>query len=326
MTTVLSTIPSTAEAPSAPAETKATPTAGDSPEVSETMPEAAVEESGKETQKATVKEEPKADPDLEIARKLDLVAKREARARKQEATLQQKLSDLQAKESAIEKKMAELDSALEDPISYYLQKGKDPVEVAKRFAKPMSEEEKRLAAVEKRLAAEDEDRKKSTEREQKQRQEQQRHALMRQFVSEIDKNEYPHLTTVYEPHQIPGLVTRLLNEPQDPTDPESPSLLEAFRARYDRAPTNKEIRDALEHKAEIYASRVYESVSARRKPTSSQVTPATPTATPNGEESTSLSNQHAASSPSGPPRTKSREDVMKEIRAELEAEVAATST
>jgi hypothetical protein len=50
-------------------------------------------------------------------------------------------------------------------------------------------------------------------------------------------------------------------------------------------------------------------------------TPETPPAKP---ESPSLSNQHAASSPSAKTGTKSREERMRELKAELEAEMASS--
>lgn len=309
MTTVLSTIPST---PAIPTPAAITTEGGTTTEGTSTDP--VVETPATEPAPA---EPPKPDPDLEIAKKLDRVAKQEARARRAEAALQAREQRLTEKETSIDEKLAALDAALEDPIEYYLKKGKDPVDVAKRFARPVTEEEKRIAKLEAQYAKDAEERAKAAEDTKKQQTLAQRQREMRDFVGGITADEYPHLTSVYEAKQIPGLVTALVNRPHDPSDSESPTVLQVFRSTYDRDPTAKEIRDALEHEAELYAMSLMERLKPKSAP--SQVTPATP---PANLESTSLSNQHAANSPSGISRTKSREERMKELKEQLEAEAA----
>lgn len=309
--TVLSTIPSTpaATAPAKEAESEETPA------VAAETPEAAALEVPVEPTPAPEQEKP--DPDLEIAQKLDIVARREARARRIEAQWQTRWSEFEKKEAELAKKLAEAEAALEDPVEYYLKKGKDPVEVVKRFARPVTEEEKRIAKLEERLAREDEERTKAKEEAQRQQEEAQRFQAMRSFVAEITPDEYPHLTTLYPPTEVPRLVSDLMSRPHDPSDPESPSVLQVFRATYNRAPTPKEIRDTLEHEAELRAMSLLEAHSKRSAP--SQATPQTPPAI---EESTSLSNHHAASSSSSLTRTESREERMRKLKAELEAEQA----
>lgn len=325
MTTVLSTIPTT-PTPSPPTEAVEStpadvPAAGASNDNGATPADATAPDPV-EVPKAVEPERP--DPDLEIARKLDAVTKREARARRQEAELQQLRTSIADKEKTLTQKLAELDAALEDPVSYYLQKGKDPVDIAKRFAKPMTEEEKRLKKLEERYEKDEEDRKRQARENEERSVQARRDETMRRFVGEITQSECPFLTALYEPHEVPGLVNSMLHERQDPTDPESPTTLDVFRSKYGRSPTDKELREALEHRAELRATSLQERI-PKKDTAKSQVTPPTPPATSTRvEESTSLSNQHAASSSSGISRNKSREEVMKELKDQLEAEASAT--
>lgn len=305
-TTVLSTIPSTQSAPEAPT--------ADAPiEASEEI--AAVETTEIPSEVAP----PEPDPDLQLAQKFEQISKREARARKLEATWQEKLASIEKREAEMATKLAELDAALEDPIEYHLKKGKDPADVAKRFLKPMSEEEKRIAKLEAEIAKDREERTAAQKRAEAEQAKRAAFESTRAFVASITPDECPYLTTVHPATAIPGLVRGLLNRPQDPTDPESPTVIEAFRNRYGREPSAKEIRESLEAEAEVYAKSLME----RFPKPPSQVTPETPLAT---EESTSLSNQHAASSPSGRARTKSREERMKELKEQLEAEALANQS
>lgn len=310
-TTVLSTI---SKAPAAAPPAAETPAETAAPE-STAAETPAVATEPVEVPDARSSEPEKPDPDLELSKKFDAVARREARARRHEAELQNKLTSFSEKEKKLDAMIAEYQTALEDPVEHALRKGKDPVEIAKRFARPMSEEEKRIAKLEERLEKDEKERERVRQENETREQTERRHAVMRRFVQGTDPKEYPHLTSVYDPQQISGLIHNLLNGPQDPTDPEGPTLLDAFKSRHGRTPTDKEIRDALEHQAETYAMSLIERLPKRAVP--SQVTPETPPAT---EESTSLSNQHASSSTSTLKRTKSREEAMRELKAELEAE------
>lgn len=313
-TTVLSTIPATPAAPPATAapDTPAATTEGETPAA-----DPSVVAPGPATTEPEKKTEP--DPDLVIAQKLEGVAKREARARKMESQWQSKFAELEAMKADLAKKLADAEAALEDPVEYYLKKGKDPVEVMKRAAKPVTEEEKRLA----RLEAAEEERKAEREKQAEESRKREQSVAQRQFwarfVGEIDPAEYPHLTAVHKPTAIPDLVHALLNRPHDPSDPESPTVRQVFRAQYDRDPTPKELRDALEHEAEEHAMSLIERLKPKASPAPSQATPPTPPAT---EESTSLSNQHAASSPSARTSTETREERVKRLKEELLAEEA----
>lgn len=298
--TVLSTIPST------PAASEATEVPAESPETAAPAEEAVAAPEVAEVQP---------DVDLEIARKLDSAAKREARARKQEAEIQRLQSSLKEQQSKLSTMLEEFES---DPLGFLTKNGKDPVEVAKRFAKPASEEEKRIAKLEAALK-EREDREKQLEEAGKKRHfAEQKRALETQFVRETDPEEYPYLTSIYQPHEVPSLVGQMLNRPADSDDPDSPTVLQAFQIRHGRLPTNKEIRDALEHEAESRAKGLLE----RFKPKeASQVTPET---SAQDAGSPSISNQHAAKVSTGSSRKKSREERLKELTAQLEAEQAST--
>lgn len=306
-TTTLATIPT---APSAEGAATEAPEAEGSAPAEPAAPPAAVE--------------PEEDKNLELAKRFEGLAKREARARRFENEFQTKLSSLSEKEKAIEAKLAELEAALEDPVDYYLRTGKkDPVEVAKRFARPVSEEEKRIKALEDKIAREEEARAKAEAERTKRETEAQRHQSMRQFVGSITPDECPHLTSLYEPHEVPTLVEKLLTKPADPSDPGGPTLLEHFVETNGRKPTDKEIRECLEYDAEIRATRLM----SRTRP-SDAAAPETPQPSPDPVPAasaskggpSSISNQHAAPSSSSKSRKKSREELRKELTARLEAE------
>lgn len=321
-TTVLSTIPTSPAtlAPAAAASDAALSTEA-------TQGENVVSSTGKEAVEAALDgalappEESKPDPDLEIARKLDLVAKREARARKQEADIQAKMTALSEQESSLSKLRSELEAALEDPVDYFLKKGKDPTEIVKRFAKPMTEEEKRLAKLEEAERKREEDAKKREEDAKKSASRAEQERIERAFVAGTMPDEYPHLTTMYKPQEVPHLVRNLLHGPHDPRDPNSPTVLQVFKAKHNRLPNDQEIREALEQNAKIRATELMSRLGPKTQVAPSQATPSTPQAS---EESTSLSNHHASSSSSATPRTESREERMKRLKEELEAEASTT--
>lgn len=308
-TTVLSTIqaPATPSAAETPAATEPTTPQEGSTEAQPTENEA--------SEASPVVEQP--DPDLEIARKLENASKAAARARRHEAEMQRMRSELDAERRRLAEMRAEYEAALEDPIEHYLKKGKDPVEVAKRFAKPMSEEEKRIAKLEAKLEAEERARQERETAEQTRQRQYAQQRAWADFVRQIEPEEYPHLTSMYEPTEVPRLVQNLLSRPSDASDPESPTVREVFRERFGRDPTPKEIRDALEHEAEERATSLLERL--HRKSPAQATPPGSPEA---NQEPTSLSNTHAQSSPSTRASTETREERLRRLKEELEAEVA----
>ncbi len=321
MTTVLSTIPSTpATPPAAEAPVDASEPASEAPAAGLETPLAAVSAEVAPQTPADESKEPKEDPDVQLAQKFEQITRREARVRKLESQLQTRIQSFDEKEKTIAAKMAEIEAFFEDPISWAKKNNRDAMEIVKRATIPMSEEEKRLAKIEAEFAKDREERqKRETEAEKRAREAEERRGWA-SFVAEITPDEYPHLTAVHEAHEIPKLVMTLLNRPQDPTDPESPSVREVFRAQYRRDPTPKEIRDALEAEAELRATSLLERLTPKKTATS-QATPETPAAKP---ESPSLSNQHAASSTSARVGTETREERLRRLKEELEAEASAT--
>lgn len=320
-TTVLNTLPSSPAAPPA-GSTEATADQGaegsQAPTTESALGVASAESAPAEPEKKP--DEP--DPDLILSQKLEAIAKREARARKAEMTLQERLTSLSEKEKKLEARLAEIEEFFADPAENLSKLGKDPVEVIKRFAKPMTEEEKRIARLEQREKEREEEAKKQREEAEKQHKQHANKQFWSQWVNEITEAEYPNLTGLYQPDQIPDLVLGLLNRPQDPSDDESPTVREFFKSRYGREPTRKEIRDALEAEAETRATSLIERFKPKTQAASEQVTPSTPAA---NSGSPSLSNQHASSSPSSIARTESREERIRRLKEELEAEAAPTT-
>jgi hypothetical protein len=78
------------------------------------------------------------DPHLDLAKKFESVAQKEGRARKAEREAQARLATLTEREAKLAAREAELEEALGDPVGHMLKIGKDPVEVAKRYAQPES--------------------------------------------------------------------------------------------------------------------------------------------------------------------------------------------
>jgi hypothetical protein len=323
-TTVLSTIPSTPSAPSPGATEAAADRGAEGSQAPSTEPASAVASvaPGKTEPVQEEKKSDEPDPDLVLAQKFESIAKREARARKAEAAVQERLTSLAEKEKKLEARLAEIDEFFADPAENLSKLGKDPVEVIKRFAKPQTEEEKRLARLEQREKEREEEAKKLREEAEKNEKQHANRQFWSQWVSEITEDEYPNLTGLYQPTQIPDLVLGLLNRPQDPSDDESPTVREFFKSRYGREPTRKEIRDALEAEAETRATSLIERFKPKTQAASEQVTPSTPAAT---SESPSLSNQHASSSPSSRSGAYDRAAEVKRLKEELEAETASTT-
>ncbi len=260
-------------------------------------------------------EEP--DRHLELARKFETVAKREARARKLEADYQAKLQAAEEREKAAAAREAEYRDALGDPIEHYIRNGGDPVEVAKRFGKPITEEEKRIQrleeAYEKQTKAAEEERVKREEQQQAA----QRDQALRSFVRKITPDEAPNLTSLYQANEVPAILESLLQrEVGDGT------MLSVFQDKYGRNPTDQEIIECLEYEAEERATRIL----ARHRSTSGQTTPdeassqevASPS--PRG-----LSNQHAGVTNSARKRPLSKEEERRQAREELTKALEAES-
>lgn len=265
------------------------------------------------------------DQNLDLARKFESVAQKEGRARKAEREAQAKLAGLTEREATLKAREAELDEALGDPVGYMLRNGKDPVEIAKRYAKPESEEEKRIRRLEERAEErEAEDAKKKTAWE-KQQYQQAKTGAMRAFVGAITAKECPNLTALYEAHEVPALVDELLNRPSDPEDYESPSMVQAFREQKGRNPTDAEIRECIEYEAELRATKILERHRAPA-PVSVATSPGGPTQDSPKSESgpNGISNKHAAgtSSPAKNPLSlqEKRKAKRRELTAALEAE------
>lgn len=283
-------------------------------------------DSGATSDGAAPKPKPQRDPNLDLARKFESVAQKEGRVRKQEREWQEKHAGLSEREKKLAEREAELEEALSDPVGHMLRIGKDPVEVAKRYAQPETPEEKRIRKLEERdeeRAAEDARRKDAWEKQQF---EQAKNGAMRQFVGEITAKECPNLTALYEAHEVPKLVDALLKRPSDPADPKSLSMVEAFREEHGRNPSDKEIRECLEYEAEMRATRILERHRTAANASSVATSPGGPTQTSSKNESgpNGISNKHAA--PSSPTDRKplslaeKRKKGLKGLTAALEAE------
>lgn len=257
----------------------------------------------------------------ELAKRFNAIAKKEANARRLEADLQAKLQAAEVRDKELTAKMAEYEEALSDPIKYYLAKGKDPVEAAKRFAKPETEEEKRIRRLEETLAQrdarEEQEKKQLAQRVEGER----RFKAMVDFVGTISTAECPNLTRLYDAPEIPKLVEDLLGRV---VSQNGETLLQTFRAQHGRSPTDMEIRETLEEDARIRAIRITkaqaEEARAAALQSGSEASPG-----PNG-----ISNQHAAATSSGKARPKTLEErraqARRDLTAALEAEAGERET
>lgn len=269
-----------------------------------------------------------ADAQHELARKFEALSRNERAARKRASELHAREQALTERENEITSLKSELEAALEDPVAYYIKKGKDPVEIAKRFAKPMSEEEKRLKAIEDKIEADKKAAEEAEKEWEKRTRAENKTKMMRRFVSEITPDECPNLTSLYDAHEVPPLLENMLKRPINPGDPHSPTLLKAFQDEHGRNPTNAELRRALEAEAESRATRLQKlqapaGSQVPKEPvaaTDQQPAPAPSPATPGPS---SISNRHAASTSTGKKplsfeekRKQNREALKKQLEAE----------
>lgn len=292
--------------------------------------EAAPPAQGQPAAGSGVGERPKApgrDPNLELARKFETVAQKESRVRKQEREWQEKHQGLNEREKKLAEREAELEEALGDPVGHLLKIGKDPVEIAKRYAQPETPEEKRIRKLEEREAErEAEDKRRKEEWEARQEEQAEFHA-MREFVGAITAKECPNLTALYQAKEVPKLVKELLMRPSDPDDPKSPPMVKAFHASKGRNPTDREIRECLEYEAELRANRILEQ---NRSPAGQgdapvATSPGGPAQGSSKNESgpNGISNRHAASTTSTSKRPLTLEEKRKQARRELTAALEA---
>jgi hypothetical protein len=274
----------------------------------------------------------------DVAKRFGDVARAEQKARQREIEYQNRVASLDERESALtskskelEAKLAQLDEALADPVEWYLKQGKDPVEVAKRFSRPESEEARRIKKLEEAHKAREEEDKRRAEEWEKQLSERRQHEAMRSFVGSITPQEMPYLTNLYEAREVPKLVNELLNRPTptDPDNPESPkiSLQQAFRRQHGRNPTNAEIKDCLEHEARLRATRIIDWHRGQsQQPPAANAPPDTgvqPQASKKDDGPRGISNQHAKVTSTGKPAPKSLEERRKQARRDLTAALEA---
>lgn len=264
------------------------------------------------------------DKSLELAQKWEKVTQRETRARSLERELSTKMSTLEDREKKAAARERELEEILEslkaDPVAFALKHGGDPQDLVRRSAKPKTEEERRLEAIEKQIKEREENEKKRLEEEETRQKEAHRQRVMKEFVGGISRESCPFVTTMHQPKEVPGLVNEMLNE----RGPDGLTLLEAFQENYRRNPSDKEIREELERRTAERARPLFESLQKLFGPKesgSSQAPTAGPPATDNGP---SLSNQNAGPIVSRKaPQKLSLEERralnLKNVRTELEA-------
>ncbi len=275
---------------------------------------------------------PAAEPDrnLELSRKLEAAAKREARLRRMDTEWQTRMSDLDTRMAKFEEERkafeADRDAWNSDPSGFELAKGRDPVEVAKRIARPESEEARRIRKLEEQIKAKEETEQKAREEAETRAQSQAREQLMRKFVGETTPDECPHLTTLYRATDVPNLVKELLNRPADPDDPESPTMLQHFQETHNRVPTDAEIRECLEYEAELRAKEIAEGLSRRRAVPDAQAQPASTQSSQSDSGPSGISNQHGAVTNSAKKPALSLEERRRKAKADLTASLEAQAT
>jgi hypothetical protein len=265
------------------------------------------------------------DLNLEMARRLEGVSKKEARARKAEAELHAARAAFEADQKKLSAKLAELDDALGDPVGHMLKNGKDPVEVARRFATPETPIEKEVRLLKEERAAEKAEAAKRAEEYEASRTEAQRADTVRSFVRGINPDEHPYLVASYSPEAIPELVSNLLNRRLDPSDPDGETVHQAFYREHKRDPTDVEIRESLESMAEERATKIVKSHQARALAQSqASDTSQAPAKTASGPSG--ISNQHASVTTSGKKRPPTLEEKRKAMRKELTEALEAEAT
>ncbi len=299
-TTVEATPAATVEAPAAPVKTGAPAESG-----------------------AAIVEAP--DPNLEISRRLEGISKKEAKARRAEVELHEQRAAFAEDQKKLAAKLAELDDALGDPVKHLLKIGKDPIDIARRYATPETELEKEVRLIKEERATEKEANDlRAKEYEERQR-ETSRMGVVRAFVAGINEKDHPNFVAMYpDPNEVPEMVSKLLNSRMDPRDSRSPTVLQHFKDTHDgRSPTDDEIRESLEAEAETRATSLIKRHQARlasQAPGQSQVSA-------NAENGPSgISNQHASVTTAGKKRPPSLEEKRRIARKELTEALEAEAT
>lgn len=324
---VLTTIPT---APTTPAAT-----------APEAPPEAAPKEAPPPTSSSTVSDgasvvappegtaPDEVDQNLELAERLETAARREAKVRKKEVALHQREQSISEKEKKLDTILSKLD---EDPIGYLLENGKDPVDVAKRFNRPMTPEEKRIKALEEDKVAREKSAKEAEEKWQAEQKKIRKTQAMREFVKEIAPDECPNLTALHAPHEVPELLEKMVNRVHHFEDGVPVTMLEDFQARYRRSPTRQELRVALEREAEVRVTKLLERKGLAAKPAPVTSTDQQPSSAPKQEPPSangpsSISNRHGSETSLGKKKPLSlaekRAKNLKELKESLEAEAPA---
>ena len=301
------------------------------PEAPAEAPETAAPASGGDTtpaSKPTVA--PSADENLRIAKRYEKLAQSESKFQQQQREAREAKAEADRVKAEYEKRIAELEEeGMSDPVGYMLKKGMDPQKIAERYARPESPEEKRIRLLEEKLTAREqkdiadaEQRKKDQEAFETKQQEAARTKAEREFIASFNTKDHPNFTSLYAPRDVPRLVGELLMEPADPTRPNSPTMLDAYRrAHGGKNPTDGELREVLEYRAWQRATRILE----RQRAASAQSNESPTQGSPKGPAGTSgISNQHAAVTTSAKQARLSREEDrkkrMKELTAALERE------
>lgn len=314
-TTVLQTI---ADSPVQPASEES---GGPSSQPDTTSPGA---DSTSDPEKVETKEEPV--DALLIAKRFDAAkrternAKRiEIEAQKTKAQLDRVLAETEARAQALAEKEREIEAALEDPIAWALSKGKNPVELAERHFKPVTEQDKKFQAMEKRVQDLMESQKaaeqKRAEQENQIRAQQQAAAVEQQmvtFVYSITRDAYPHLTSEFDAHEVPELVERFVQSDD----------YAAFARTHGRHMDDDEIRSSLEKLAEKRhldrEARLHPSLRKNTQPSNGggQVDSGQGHQATNGPRT--LTNNHAAQAALRP-APKTREERVEGLKARLTA-------
>ena len=265
------------------------------------------------------------DPNLEISRRLEGISKKEARARRAEQELHEQRATFAEDQKKMAAKLAELDDALGDPVKHLLKIGKDPVDIARRYATPETELEKEVRLIKEERATEKEANEQQAKEYEDRQRETNRMAVVRDFVKGINEKDHPNFVAMYpDPNEVPEMVSKLLNSRMDPRDSRSPTVLQHFKDTHDgRSPTDDEIRESLESEAETRATSLIKRHQARlasQAPGQSQV-PANAENGPSG-----ISNQHASVTTAGKKRPPTLEEKRRIARKELTEALEAEAT
>lgn len=295
MNQAITTIQAPVATPSGDANGAAAPDTASEASTGESPPPAG-ESSGAVSDAGERTEQPR-DVELDVARRLEGVARREARSRKYESQLHSRMSELDEREAKLKEREASIEEFEEDPVSWALKRDRDPVAIAKRIAQPESVEAKEIRKLKEEWQKEKDEKKRREAEEEERAEQHHRHRIMRDFVSTITPDNSPYLVSMHpDPNDVPRLVSQMLHRPVNRADPESPTYLEAFKMKHGRPPNDAEIRAGLEYEARERAMGVVSTHQTRVAPASNgspSLQPSAPSVAPGPR---SMSNQHAVGS------------------------------